>query len=75
MGARIRSAADLLVNNVDHHDSTAAAGAYYCPGALWRRAATGRPVPGSGGGWDPFRPLQGRLLQPIPGTVGICNAL
>lgn len=46
MGVGIRSAADLLVNNADHHSSTAGAGAYYCPGALWRRAATGRPVLG-----------------------------
>jgi hypothetical protein len=59
MGAGIRSAADLiLVNNIDHHSSTAAAGAYYCPRALWRRAATGRSV----------RRVDGTLFSPSRGA-------
>jgi hypothetical protein len=36
-------------------------------------AARSHRALGAEGGWDPFLPLQGRLLQPIPGTVGICN--
>jgi hypothetical protein len=71
MGVGIQSATDLLVNNANHHGNTAVVGAYYCPRALWRRVATGRPI--RGGGWDPFLPLQGCLLQPILGTAGICN--
>ena len=69
MGAGIRFGANLLVNNVDHHGSITAVGAYYFPRALWRRAATGRPVRGVDGTLSPSKSASSSQSQEQLGSA------